>query len=254
MRTIFLGSGPIATACVRKFLQVQAVQEKRHLVGLVADEKLRTGVVASCRDLGLPVPLMLDASARNDDGIAAMIAASGADMLISVQYGWILPEKVLVQVGGRAVNLHNAKLPDYRGHNALSHEILNQESTHVVTLHWIAPVVDRGFRCLEVGVPILPTDTAQSLYQKALPAAVGLFSEFVEQYEELMGRPRVPIEGEGRWYGKYAIGALKQISPEADMETIARTARAFWFPPHEPAYILRDEKRYYIVPQWPVTT
>ena len=50
--------------------------------------------------------------------------------LISVQHKWIMSKKILSKFGCNAFNFHNAKLPEYKGYNSLSHSILNGDSKH----------------------------------------------------------------------------------------------------------------------------
>ena len=60
-----------------------------------------------------------------------------------------LPSSNVFEAWQKIINLHNAKLPDYRGHNSISHEILNGETKHTTTIHKIAKEVDRGEILLE---------------------------------------------------------------------------------------------------------
>ena len=50
---------------------------------------------------------------------------------------------------GEIYNLHNAKLPEYRDHNTISHEILNEEKFHYSTIHKIDKNIDIGIICAE---------------------------------------------------------------------------------------------------------
>lgn len=52
----------------------------------------------------------------------------------------------------------------------------------------------------------------------------------------------------GTYYPKAAIQALKFIPESASFEDNDPIARAFRFPPHEPAYFLKGNRRLYVLP------
>ncbi len=52
-----------------------------------------------------------------------------------------------------------------------------------------------------------------------------------------------------RYFTREEFMALKRIPPEADAETIERTARAFWYPPYECAYIEMRGHKVEVLPQ-----
>ena len=246
MRAIILGQGRIAAACLQR---AWTSPHASAIVGLIVDDAIAD--LARTLAPRVAADALLSSAARADDAILDLIRRTGAECLISVQYPWILPKPVLDAVGGRALNLHNARLPDYRGHNALTHIILADDAEHTVTLHWMSPVVDRGEHCLEATVRIAPDETALSLWTKSLDAAVGLFDTALERYEQLRGATPRPILGEGHFYSKTSLLDLKCIPDGADLATIDRYARAFHFPPHEPAYFEHvDGRRTYVVPSY----
>jgi methionyl-tRNA formyltransferase len=69
-----------------------------------------------------------------------------ADLLVSAEFPYVVPATMLDQFPGRAVNLHPALLPDYRGPNPvlgmLHHEQVDRCGG--VTLHQMAPELDAG--------------------------------------------------------------------------------------------------------------
>lgn len=68
---------------------------------------------------------------------------SGGDLLLSVQYDRILPERLLKRYK-RAWNLHFSPLPKYRGVRPINWALKNGETTHGVTLHEMTPNADDG--------------------------------------------------------------------------------------------------------------
>jgi methionyl-tRNA formyltransferase len=61
------------------------------------------------------------------------------------KYKKIIDQKIISQIGSsNIINLHNGKLPEYRGLHALSWMIQNGESIGVLTLHEVEPTIDTG--------------------------------------------------------------------------------------------------------------
>lgn len=242
MRIVFLGQGAIAQACFSAWFGGAEPLGGHSLAAAVCPATWR----AEFEVLGT-VP-WLDCGVRPDEMLAQLVASTGGEALVSIQYPWVLPAPLLAAVDRRAFNLHNARLPDYRGHNALSHEIINGESRHTVTLHWMDEVVDRGWLCLLRDVPIRTDDTAISLWRRALPEAIDLFSEFLQRLASPKPLPRHPILGVGCYYGRRSLDPFRCVPADASAEYIDRIARALYFPPHEPAFMEHDGRRTYLLP------
>jgi methionyl-tRNA formyltransferase len=194
--------------------------------------------------------LRIDARDRDSNGLLEALARTGITALVSVQYPWILPTEVIEAVGGRAFNLHNARLPDYRGYNSLTHEILNGESVHTVTLHWMQPQVDTGYVAYSAITQIDQTDTAKSLHQRSIPLARCVFDRLLDALASGDSIPRVEIPPGGHFYRRVEIEQHRSLSAPFDADEIARHARAFHFPPHEPAYVVDSNgRKTYLIPE-----
>jgi len=97
---------------------------------------------------------------RNEEELIRIIKAKKVEYLLSVQHIWVLSKKVLNLVKG-AYNIHNAKLPNYKGYYSISHAILNGDKTYTSTVHYMAPKVDSGDIIFEKTIEIAQTDTAK---------------------------------------------------------------------------------------------
>lgn len=166
------------------------------------------------------------------------------DVLLSVMYPYILPASVVL--AQPSYNLHNARLPYHRGWNALTHEILRGERWHTVTIHEMSAECDRGDIVYEGTVPILESDSALSLYERCVPVAVRLFRDLLAALRKGERITAFHRPGEGVWHER-DMSSLKRV-PSLDTATLDRYARAFHFPPHEPAYIEHEGRRTYLVP------
>ena len=247
MRVLFLGSGAIAEQCL--LLLLDRFRHSHSLVGLVAPAALLWYLSPMDTQAEHTAVLEIDANDRREPELLEMISTVRPDVLVSVQYPWILSGDVLRWMGGRVANLHNARLPDYRGHHAISHEILNGECRHTVTLHWMAEEVDRGLEIDTESRPIHPEDTAYSIWRRSVDACVTLFGRFLEDTRAaiptVVGRP---IPAGGRFFSRQGIQAAKRIPNGATPADIDRISRAFCFPPHEPAFIEYEGRKLYVLP------
>jgi methionyl-tRNA formyltransferase len=247
MKFVMLGAGKIA----QLFLNIHQRQFGRNLelVGIVATHEILAPFILADGTISTSNFLPLSMTDRQESALQELLLDTRPDFILSVQYPWILSSKILDLVGGRILNLHNARLPQFRGHNTISHEILNQEQVHTVTLHWMAKEVDRGSIVMTRDIAIKSEDTAYSLWLRSVDAAVALLSEFVSNWQSIVYEQEGnSVAIGGTYYPKAAIQALKCIPESASLEDIDRIARAFWFPPHEPAYFLKGNRRLYVLP------
>jgi methionyl-tRNA formyltransferase len=230
MRVLFLGSGPIAKLCLQSILDRS---EQHSLCGIVGPQDLREAL----DDQGL-VSLPLELARRQEEELLEAIRESRPDVAVSVQYPWILSSHVIDALHGRIINLHNARLPDYRGHHSISHALLNRDKAYTSTLHWMAPEVDRG-RCIDTEtIDIHADDTAQSLWSRTVVSCVALIERLFDGASDVEDIPvGTQISPGGKFYSRKMLGALKRVPAEASVEQMALVARACHFPPYEPAYL-----------------
>lgn len=247
MKFVFLGSGKIAESFLN--LYCQNYSEKLALVGLVSPVDLLHQTFGRLPQPILPNFVELDMVKRKENELLELLRSTRPDFVLSVQYPWILSPEILCSCNWRFLNLHNARLPDYRGHNAISHEILNDETTHTVTLHWMASEVDRGKIAMVKNLDIMSDDTALSLWERSVDLAIKLLQEFLDDHIKIVSCPEGPeVSGGGCYYSKRSITVLKKIGFGASLKEIDRVSRAFYFPPHEPAYFQWENRRIYLLP------
>ncbi len=193
--------------------------------------------------------LILNDKRRTEDIVSAINEVQ-ANLLISVQHNWILTKEILSSVNGFAFNLHNAKLPDYKGYNSIAHAIMNGDTIFSSTIHWMAEEVDTGNIAYVRDTEIGAEDTALSLYSKSILAAE---LSLVDLLRGLSGGAVIPsIEldrGAGVFYEKDSVSKLANLTGIEDPSYVARAARAVFFPPLNMAYKVMDGRRFFVVPE-----
>jgi len=243
MKLLLLASGPIAENIIENASFFSKI--KFNLVGLVASDKI-IDLVGYSENVKR---LSLNTTEKQEAGLVDLIKNTNPDYILSIQYPWILSQNVIDLMSGRVLNLHNAKLPDFRGHNALSHEILNCETSHTTTLHWVSAEVDRGRIVFTKEIKIFENDTAFSLWKRSISSCRDVLEQWFEYLAENKCFPSgVPVKNGGRFFSK-DISGFKKIPHGAGPDMIDRWSRAFCFPPHEPAYMEFEGKKIYVLPK-----
>lgn len=95
---------------------------------------------------GRRVPVRLCPPLKRWETAAARAEGLGADVLMTVMTRQIVPAALLRHFGGRAVNVHPALLPHYKGPSPRIGMMLDgaAESAGGVTLHVLTPGIDEG--------------------------------------------------------------------------------------------------------------
>lgn len=187
---------------------------------------------------------------RQPEELLAAIRELDINLLLLVQYPWILPPEVLAAVDYNILTCHNAPLPHYGGHNAVAHAILNGETEFGCTVHWMADQVDSGAIALETTFPLAPDETAFSLFGKCHHANLFLFEALVGMLKAGEPVPRRSGHGhaEVQVYPRNSLDGMRLIG-SADLTEIDRKARAFYFPPFEPAHFVTGGRKLYVLPE-----
>lgn len=242
MRILFVGNGEIAKASLNIFLDEILSHD---ICGIVGPDSFFEHF--KCNHL---FKFTLDLQDRNEEKLLMLIELCKPDIILSVQYPWIFSTDIIKVMNGKIINLHNAKLPDYRGHHSISYAILNKDEFYTSTLHWVAAEVDRGLMIKEVCVSINDNETAYSLWNKTFSSCSKLIKDFFSSIKYVNDIPvGVPIASGGRFYSKKLIEQRKCILEFEDFHNLDLHARAFHFPPYEPAYLKFDGRKIYLVPE-----
>lgn len=118
-------------------------------------------IAAKALQLNIEQPATLrDATAQ------AQLASFGADILVVVAYGLILPQAVLAipRLGG--INIHPSLLPRWRGATPLQQTILENDKTTGVTIIQMNEKMDAGDILLQETIPLTTRLTTGELSQQ----------------------------------------------------------------------------------------
>ncbi len=98
--------------------------------------------------------------------VQAQIAAADADVMIVAAYGLIIPTSVLNMPTKGCYNIHASLLPRWRGAAPIHRSLLAGDAETGVTIMEVVPALDAGAMVSKGVVPILETDTTQTLHDK----------------------------------------------------------------------------------------
>ncbi|WP_429162493.1 methionyl-tRNA formyltransferase [Aeromonas media] len=111
------------------------------------------------------LPVYQPASLRNEEA-QAELAALGADLMVVVAYGLILPKAVLDTPRLGCLNVHGSLLPRWRGAAPIQRAIWAGDTETGVTIMQMDVGLDTGAMIRKVSCPIASDETSASLYDK----------------------------------------------------------------------------------------
>lgn len=248
LKILYLGQKIIGDRCFKTLTNLQNSNLK--IIGAVSNKNNNVWwktnkIYHQCQENNIP---FISNNKRNNQLITDLIKEKEANTIISIQHPWILPASILALVNYNAFNFHNAKLPEYKGHNCCNHAILNNEQYYYSTLHFMSPEVDMGDIIYEETTLIEPTETAISLYAKTIKSSELLFDKLLFDLTNNKPLPRKPIIGNGSFYKRNSIDSYRQINNINDPSEVDTKARGIYFPPFEPAFYIENGVKKYILP------
>ena len=104
---------------------------------------------------------------------------AGVEMIILAGFMRILTPWFVRQWSGRMINIHPSLLPKYPGLKTHQRAIEAGDKEAGCSVHWVTDGVDEGDVIAQARVPILPTDTAETLEARVLPAEHDLYPRAV---------------------------------------------------------------------------
>jgi methionyl-tRNA formyltransferase len=112
------------------------------------------------------IPVVQPATIKNNAEFRAQLESIQPDAIIVVAYGRIIPQWMLDLPRFGNINVHASLLPKYRGAAPIQWAIARGESVTGVTTMRLDAGLDTGDMLLQRKMPILPEDTATTLFPK----------------------------------------------------------------------------------------
>ncbi len=171
------------------------------------------------------LPVYQPASLRNE-AAQAELAALGADLMVVVAYGLILPKAVLDTPRLGCINVHGSLLPRWRGAAPIQRSIWAGDAETGVTIMQMDVGLDTGAMIRKVTCPIASDETSASLYDKL----AGLGPQALVDTLDAMAAGDTAAEPQDDALANYAEKLSKEearIDWSMEAVTIERCIRAF---------------------------
>ncbi len=157
-----------------------------------------------------------------DEEAQARVRHAGADAMVVVAYGLILPRPILEATKRGAMNVHASLLPRWRGAAPIQRALLAGDTRTGVTIMQMDEGLDTGPMLMQRDIPILPEDDAGSLHDRL--AVLG-----AELIVEALSRPSLaatPQPAEGATYAAKITQADAMLDWRHDADRLERVVRA----------------------------
>jgi methionyl-tRNA formyltransferase len=191
MRIVFMGTPAVAA------VSLQALLDAGHDIAAVYTQpdrpagsglKLRQSAV---KELALRngLPVYQPSRVRTEEA-AAEFESIGADVVVVVAYGRILPDRFLNAFRFGAINLHFSLLPKYRGAAPVNWAIASGETKTGVTSMKMDSGLDTGDILLQRELEIGEAETAIELMERSGVVGAELLVETLERVEDIDPTPQ----------------------------------------------------------------
>lgn len=101
-----------------------------------------------------------------DEAIARVMQAHDVEWVIMAGWMRIVTHVLINAFPGRVLNIHPSLLPSFKGAHAIEQAIAHRVKITGCTVHRVSLEVDSGPILIQAAVPVLPTDTAETLHAR----------------------------------------------------------------------------------------
>lgn len=167
-------------------------------IPFVCTDKGSTAIISFCEKESIPVFV---GNPRKGKAVAFLQGMS-CDLLLSVNYLFLIEADLIRLPKHFAVNVHGSLLPKYRGRTPHVWAIINNETETGITAHLIDENCDTGPVLKQILVPISPEDTGADLLNKFHRVYPDLIDEVLEDFVQDRLEPQAQKDELATYFGK----------------------------------------------------
>ena len=119
---------------------------------------------------------------KDEDEIIALFNVYEVDMIVMAGWMKVVSKKFCDEFAGRIINLHPSLLPKYKGLHAVEQAMQAGEEETGCTVHFVNEYLDSGAIIKQQVVPILPSDTVESLTRAIQQAEHSLLPSVINAF------------------------------------------------------------------------
>jgi phosphoribosylglycinamide formyltransferase 1 len=151
-------------------------------IGFVFSNKPDAPGLVRARELGLPcgsIPSAGQERAAFDARVATLLKEHGVDLVCLAGYMRLLSGDFIAHFPGRILNIHPSLLPAFPGLDAVYQALMHGVKITGCTVHLVDENLDSGPILLQAAVPVLDTDTLETLSARILAEEHKIYSEAI---------------------------------------------------------------------------
>lgn len=228
IRTVFMGTAPIALPSLRALKRLEFVE----LVAVVTQPDRPKGrelkpTPSAVKDLALSEGwTVLQPERARDPEFFLRMQDLRPDLVVVMAYGQIIPANLLTLPKYGCLNLHTSLLPRHRGAAPIQWAILEGDDTTGITLMFMEAGLDTGPTIAKAETPIGASDDAITLHDRLAELAAALLERSLPDYLE--GRlPLIPQDSSRATYARKIEKEDGRIRWEDSAVSIWNRVRAF---------------------------
>ncbi len=153
---------------------------KKNDVVFVMTDKTSLDIINLCKDYNYPI---LTGNPRIGNS-EKFIEGKNIEVLISINYLFIIEEDLINLPKSLAFNIHGSLLPKYRGRTPHVWAIINNEKEAGITAHIIDKGCDTGDIIEQISVPISYNDTGAMILEKYEQLYIPLIDSVLQKIKE----------------------------------------------------------------------
>lgn len=150
----------------------------------------------------------------------------GADLIVVVAYGLLLPKQILEAPRYGCINIHPSLLPRWRGAAPIPRPIEAGDKKTGVTIMQLDEGLDTGDIWLQASYAIDPEETSQSLHDKLAPISAELLLQTIALLESGTNRP-IPQDNTKATYAAKIEKSEAHLNWQEPALILERKIRAF---------------------------
>ncbi len=119
-----------------------------------------------------------------DAALADEIARHTPDLVVLAGYMRILSAAFIARFEDRLLNIHPSLLPAFPGLNTHQRALAEGVKIHGCTVHFVTPRLDHGPIVIQAAVPVLPSDTVDTLSARVLQQEHRIYPQAIRWFAE----------------------------------------------------------------------
>lgn len=227
MKVLFMGGRPLGALCLDHLI------EQGHEVMVVPnkDDKGEDTWFRSARKIATDNGLVVwEGNPNNLEHVEEFAASHTFDVAFSIIYTRIIRKEFLELFPKGCINVHYAPLPKYRGWWPVMRAIINGETIHATTMHYMAEEVDSGDIICQRSFPLFKGDTGKSAYDRGTEVSFEMFQAMLSEIEAGTAL-RVPQDHSEATYYPREVPNGGVVDLSKSEEEVYNFIRALTFPP-----------------------